>query len=180
MSFVLQRWLCVTPRIYGIHDKSRDRECPVEHGGGECLPCSYIGRETIYHCPRIIRSKYYQIYDAFPASTQYWGLSLTSVTVLCPWAKHINPCLVPVQSRKTHPDITENCWIGLKESNQTNTVLGHHHSASKTPFKWRFAGWLMVAHFYMFTVLALQVTGISSLHAGFSSAYFFKYKKNQE
>ena len=29
------------------------------------------------------------------------------VTVLCPLARHINPSLVLVQTRKTHPDITE-------------------------------------------------------------------------
>ena len=127
MSFALQRWLCVTPRIYGIHDKSRDRECPVEHGGGECLPCSYIGRETIYHCPRIIRSKYYY-------------------KTLC--------CL-----------------------RSQNTVLGHHQPASETAFEWSFAGWLMVAHFMMFTWLALQVTRISSFHAGFHLRTFSNIKR---
>ena len=35
------------------------------------------------------------------------GSSLTSATVLCPWARHIYPCLVLVQPRKTPPDITE-------------------------------------------------------------------------
>ena len=34
------------------------------------------------------------------------GSSLTSIIVLCPWARHINPCLVLVQPRKTHPGIT--------------------------------------------------------------------------
>ena len=32
--------------------------------------------------------------------------SITDVTVLCPLARHINPCLV-VQPRTTRPDITE-------------------------------------------------------------------------
>ena len=35
------------------------------------------------------------------------GLSLTCVTVLCPWARHIYSCLVLVHSRKTRPDLTE-------------------------------------------------------------------------
>ena len=35
------------------------------------------------------------------------GSSLTGVTVLCPLASHMNPCLVLVQPRKTHSDITE-------------------------------------------------------------------------
>ena len=48
------------------------------------------------------------------------GSSLTGVTVLCPWARHINPSLVLVQPRKTHPYITERLLKGRKESNQTN------------------------------------------------------------
>ena len=36
-----------------------------------------------------------------------WGLSLSSVTALCPWARHINPCLALVQPRNSRPDITE-------------------------------------------------------------------------
>ena len=34
------------------------------------------------------------------------GYSLIGVNALCPWAGHINPCLVLVQPRKTRPDIT--------------------------------------------------------------------------
>ena len=48
------------------------------------------------------------------------GSSLTGITVLCPWARHIYPSLVLVQPRNTHPNITENCWLVCKESNQTN------------------------------------------------------------
>ena len=33
--------------------------------------------------------------------------SITGVTALCPRARHINPCLVLVQPRKTPPDIAE-------------------------------------------------------------------------
>ena len=33
--------------------------------------------------------------------------SLTDVTALCPSARHINPSLVLVQPRKTHPGITK-------------------------------------------------------------------------
>ena len=35
--------------------------------------------------------------------------SLTGGTALCPEARHINPCLVLVQPRRTRLDITENC-----------------------------------------------------------------------
>ena len=47
------------------------------------------------------------------------GSSLTSVTALCPWARHIIPSLVLFQPRKTRPFITERLLIGRKESNQT-------------------------------------------------------------
>ena len=47
------------------------------------------------------------------------GSSLTGVTVLCPWAGHINPSLVLVQPKKTCPFITERLLMGRKESNQT-------------------------------------------------------------
>ena len=41
------------------------------------------------------------------------SLILTSATVFCPSARHINPCLVLVQPRKTHPDITEELLTGM-------------------------------------------------------------------
>ena len=58
--------------------------------------------------------------------TRDWGAtgkSLTGVTVLCPWARHINPSLVLVQPRKIGPFITERLLMGRKESNQTNKNL---------------------------------------------------------
>ena len=51
------------------------------------------------------------------------GSSLTSVTALCPWARHINPSLVLVQPRKTLPFITERLLMECKESNQTKSSL---------------------------------------------------------
>ena len=41
------------------------------------------------------------------------GSSLSGITALCPWARHINPGLVLVQPRKTHPDITEKLLTGM-------------------------------------------------------------------
>ena len=38
--------------------------------------------------------------------------SLAGVTVLCPRARHINPCLVLVQHKKTRPNITEKMLTG--------------------------------------------------------------------
>ena len=48
------------------------------------------------------------------------GSSLTGFTALCPRARHINPSVVLVQTRKTCPFITERLLIGRKETNQTN------------------------------------------------------------
>ena len=38
----------------------------------------------------------------------------------CPWARHIYPSLVLVQSSRTRPCLTEGLLMGRKESNQTN------------------------------------------------------------
>ena len=50
------------------------------------------------------------------------GLSLTGVTALCPWARHIYPSLVLVQPRKTIPFITERLLMRRKESNKQNNA----------------------------------------------------------
>ena len=55
------------------------------------------------------------------------GSSITSVTALCPLARHINPSLVLVQPRKTRPYITERLLMGRKESNQTNILRVKNH-----------------------------------------------------
>ena len=52
------------------------------------------------------------------------GFSVTGVTALCPWARHINPCLVMVKPRKTRSDETER--LGRKESNQTNKQFNNY------------------------------------------------------
>ena len=46
------------------------------------------------------------------------GSSFTSVTVLCPWASHINPRLVLVQPKTTRPHITDRLLMGRKESSK--------------------------------------------------------------
>ena len=51
------------------------------------------------------------------------GSSLTGVTPLCPWARHINPSLVLVKPRKIRPYITERLSMGRKESNQTKKKI---------------------------------------------------------
>ena len=58
-------------------------------------------------------------------STRDWeaaGSSLTGVTALCPWTRHIDPRLVLVQPRKTRPYITVRLLMGFKESNQTKRI----------------------------------------------------------
>ena len=40
------------------------------------------------------------------------GLSPIGVTVLCPFARHIYPCLVLVQPKKTRPNLTEKLLTG--------------------------------------------------------------------
>ena len=45
----------------------------------------------------------------------------TGITALCPWVRHINPCLLLVQPRKIRPGIAEKLLTqGHKEKNQTN------------------------------------------------------------
>ena len=51
--------------------------------------------------------------------------SLTIVTTLCLWARHINPSLVLVQPRKTRPYMTEILLMGRKESNQIKILVWH-------------------------------------------------------
>ena len=46
------------------------------------------------------------------------GLSLTGDTVSCPWARPFILCLVLVQSRKTHTDVTEKLLTGMSQTNQ--------------------------------------------------------------
>ena len=69
------------------------------------------------------------------------GLSITVADPLCPWARHINPCSVPVQPRKTRPDITEKMLTGtlrIKSNRCCWASIG-------PPFKWRFAGGTIMA-----------------------------------
>ena len=53
------------------------------------------------------------------------GSSLTGVTALCPCARHIYPCLVLVQPRKTRPNIIERLLTGtyrIKSNKQTKQL----------------------------------------------------------
>ena len=51
------------------------------------------------------------------------GSSLSCVTVLCPWARHIYPCLVLVQPRKTRPTIYNWKIVEWDVRNQTNKQI---------------------------------------------------------
>ena len=48
--------------------------------------------------------------------------SSSGVTALCPSAGHINPNLVLVQPRKTHPDLTERLLTGTERIKQTKIM----------------------------------------------------------
>ena len=50
-----------------------------------------------------------RVLDSRPRGHRF---SLTSVFVLCHGARHIYPCLVQIQTRKTCPDITEKLLTG--------------------------------------------------------------------
>ena len=60
------------------------------------------------------------VVDFLTGDRRATGSSFPGVTVLCPWARHVYLCLVLVQPRKSSPDITKKCWLGRRESNQTN------------------------------------------------------------
>ena len=64
------------------------------------------------------------------------GSSLTSVTLLCPWSRHINPSLVLIQPRKTRLYITERLLMGRKESDQTNKLYYMPDTNPFERYKW--------------------------------------------
>ena len=65
---------------------------------------------------------------------------LSGVTTLCPWARHINYCIVPVPPRKTRPDITGKLLTGMwriesyKITRKDMTV--NCHIKDPTSLKW--------------------------------------------
>ena len=70
------------------------------------------------------------MFDGESAVVEYWTRergaacsSLTGVAVLRPLARHINPRLVLVQSKRNRAYITERLVMGRKESNQTNKTI---------------------------------------------------------
>ena len=68
--------------------------------------------------------------------TQDWGaacLSLTGVTGLCPWVRHINPSLVLVQPRKACPGITEKIidWDVINQITQKQNLQDWWRSIQK-------------------------------------------------
>ena len=61
-----------------------------------------------------------------------WGSSLTGITALWHWARHINPSLVLIQPRKTRPYITERLLMEHKK-NQIQRDLQHFHFIQHFP-----------------------------------------------
>ena len=76
----------------------------------------------------LIPSSYYSgiIELTFISGRGVAGSSLTGATELCPRARHIYPCLVPVQPMKTCPDITEKNadWEVTNQIKETNHLRG--------------------------------------------------------
>ena len=83
--------------------------------------------DSIYHMTNTLISHFWRrersgsVIECLTRDRGAAGSSLTGITVLCPWARHINPSLVLVQPRKTRPFITEILLMGRKESNKTKT-----------------------------------------------------------
>ena len=63
------------------------------------------------------------VVECFSRDRGVAGSSLTSITVLCPWARPINPCLVLVQPRK---DPSRHNWkiVDGDVKNQSKHPLG--------------------------------------------------------
>ena len=86
------------------------------------------------------------------------GLTLTGVTVLWTWARHIYPCLVLVQPRTAPPDITEKLLTGtlrIKSNKTTKKLLQRAFSNFVTGLEsnwtWQFM-WLSAGRWYTWNV----------------------------
>ena len=105
------------------------------------------------------------------------GSSLTGVTALCPWARHINPSLVLVQPRKTCPYITERLLMGHIESNQTQTltyVLGAQRTVSLSTSVGLLGGNWLATYIADLQVLLSWGSSVVSFHSrqSFSISFF--------
>ena len=117
---ILQRliWFCTvclcptkrTPGLYGLSNSESNKFLFNQNGS----------RDVIWKIGGGGSSG--SLVECFTRNRGATGLSLTCVTALCPWARHINPSLVLIQPRKTHPFITQRLLMGRKESNQTNKI----------------------------------------------------------
>ena len=70
-------------------------------------PCYLEGSGTVFLVQISCRERSGTVVECLSRDQGVAGLSITSVTALCPLAKHIYPCLVLVQTRKICPGITE-------------------------------------------------------------------------
>ena len=61
---------------------------------------------------RDLRKRSGSVVECLTRDRRATGSNLTGVTALCPGARHIYPCLVLVQPRKTSPNITERLLTG--------------------------------------------------------------------
>ena len=73
---------------------------------------------AIYH--NLIRVHSGSVVECLTQDRGAAGLSLTSVSVLCPWARHIYPCLVLVLSTQEDPSWHNWKIVGLDVKNHAN------------------------------------------------------------
>ena len=60
----------------------------------------------------VLRGRSGSVVECLTRDRRAVGSSLTGITALCLWARHINPSLELVQPRKTRPDVTERLLTG--------------------------------------------------------------------
>ena len=75
----------------------------------------------MYSCTGTSRERSGSVVECLTRDRGAAGSSLTGVTALYTWARHVNPSLVLVQPRKIRPYTTERLLIGRKEPNHTCT-----------------------------------------------------------
>ena len=81
-------------------------------GSGVVLDC--IDSWSLHHYLLGVRERSGSVVECLTWDQGAQRVSLTGITALCSWARHINPSLVLVQPRKTLPYITEECWWDVK------------------------------------------------------------------
>ena len=102
------------------------------HFRGRLFPSKPWKHLSIIHTRHSYRERSGSVVECLTGDRGASGSSLTGVTALCPWARHINPSL----ARK--PRLTERSLMGGKESNKIHTGEGGN---TYTRIKWKMRFW---------------------------------------